>query len=479
MQAVKEDLNKDHFEAFATEIMASKSDVIEHIKHLEEWAADEPVEGAGLIFGTLSKARLRKEPLGVALIIGAWNFPWTLAISPLIAAVSAGCCVMVKPSELAPATQALVAKLVPQYLDPSAIRCITGGPREMSHILDHRFDHIFFTGSSKIARFITAAAAKHLTPTVLELGGQGPAIVTKTADIALAAKRIANIKFMNAGQICLTVNHVFADPAIYDEFVKQLGYWNDKFMEGDGDSQMAHIVNERNYDRLSSLLDKSQGRIAYGGKGAKVDLSFKPTIVTDVNTSDSLLSEELFGPICPVIKATYQEAYRAISDMPHPLGLYIFSTNDSEVQEILQNTNSGGVTINDAAMHVAVPGAPFGGVGASGYGSYHGPYGFKAFTHSRTVVQPPTWLEKLMGFRYPPYKAENEQKLAIKNTLGFRRGEGLADQKLRAPRSNMLPFLLKGLILLAALDSIRTRTGGLQGFVATLATWYRQLRSQK
>jgi aldehyde dehydrogenase (NAD+) len=213
------------------------------------------------VTGTLGRARIRKEPLGVALIIGAWNFPFYLLLSPMISAISAGCCVMVKPSELAPASQDLIARLVTKYLDQSAIRVVTGGPAETSKILEQRFNQIFFTGSNKTARYITTAAAKYLTPTVLELGGQGPAIVTASADIDLAAKRIALGKFMNAGQICLTVNHVFVEPLIHDKFVERLGFWFDRFGDGDSSEQISRIINERNYDRLISVLEKTQGKI--------------------------------------------------------------------------------------------------------------------------------------------------------------------------------------------------------------------------
>jgi aldehyde dehydrogenase (NAD+) len=198
--ALRKDLNRHTFESYASDIYGIKTDILEHIKHVDEWASDEPLSAAGFVMGTLGNARIRKEPLGVALVIGAWNFPFLLLIQPVIAAVAAGCCVLMKPSELAPASQKLLQDLVSQYLDLSAIALVTGGPSETSHILEQKFDHIFFTGSSKVARFITAAAAKQLTPTVLELGGQGPAIVAESADVDLAAKRIAYAKFLNAGQ---------------------------------------------------------------------------------------------------------------------------------------------------------------------------------------------------------------------------------------------------------------------------------------
>jgi len=216
LSALKKDLNRHDFESHAADLLGMRQDILEHIKHLEEWAADSKPD-AGFIFGTLGKATIRKEPLGVALIIGAWNFPFLLLLQPMLGAIAAGCCVMLKPSELALASQALLVDLIPRYLDTSAIRIVTGGPQETGKILELRFNHIFFTGSGVVAKYVTAAAAKHLTPTVLELGGQGPAIITKSANVDLAAKRVAYGKFLNAGQICLTVNHVFAEPEIYDQ----------------------------------------------------------------------------------------------------------------------------------------------------------------------------------------------------------------------------------------------------------------------
>jgi aldehyde dehydrogenase (NAD+) len=231
--------------------------------------------------GTLGKARIRKEPLGVALIIAAWNYPFLLLLQPMLGAIAAGCCVMLKPSELAEASQALLVTLVPKYLDQSAIRLVTGGPAETGKILENRFDHIFFTGSGKVAKYITAAAAKFLTPTVLELGGQGPAIVTSSANVDLAAKRIAYGKFLNAGQICLSINHVFVDPSVYDTFVDRLGFWFDKYLRN-AEEGYCRIINDRNFNRLNDMLGKTNGKITFGGKTEPKTRFFEPTVVRDV-----------------------------------------------------------------------------------------------------------------------------------------------------------------------------------------------------
>ncbi|GAB7354595.1 hypothetical protein MBLNU459_g5037t2 [Dothideomycetes sp. NU459] len=466
VQALSSDLNRHKFESYAADIHSLKSDILEHIKNLERWAADEYVEGAGFIMGTLGKARIRKEPLGVGLIIGAWNFPFLLVLQPLIAAVTAGCCVLMKPSELATASQNLLLKLTKEYLDPAAISLITGGPKETAYVLEHKFDHIFFTGSSKIARFVTAAAAKHLTPTVLELGGQGPAIVAKSANVDLAAKRISYAKFLNAGQICLSVNHVFVDPDVYAEFIDRLAFWNKTFLsEGD----MCQIVNERNFDRLAGLLKMSRGRKIETGQSDRSTCRMQPTIVADVKPDDAIMTEELFGPIAPIIKATYQQAYSMIQSMPHPLAIYIFSNKQSEVDEILDNTISGGVTINDVMMHASVHGAPFGGVGESGYGYYHGAHGFKCFTHTRIIVEPPAWLERLISFRYPPFDAKHISKIAVTNKLGFRRGETMEDQKIKKVGGTAFSTKIIGsLMMLALFAAISGRPGRMWLFAQSL-----------
>ncbi|TVY61962.1 Aldehyde dehydrogenase, dimeric NADP-preferring [Fusarium oxysporum f. sp. cubense] len=432
-EALAADLGRHEFEALTSDLHGLKTDILEHLNHVEEWAADEPVASAGFLMGTLGKARIRKEPLGVVLVIGAWNFPFLLTLQPVIAAITAGCCVVVKPSELSVASQNLMQDLAGRYLDPEAIRLVTGGPQETTKLLELKFNHIFFTGSTKVAKFVAAAAAKHLTPTVLELGGQGPAIVTAKADVDLAAKRIAYAKFLNAGQICLSVNHVFVDPEVHDTFVQRLHHWTQQFSGGES-SHMCKIVNKRNFERLSGLLEETSGNVfqASGNGGGNM---LSPTVVTDVCINDSLLSEELFGPICPVLKATYKDAVRQTSSGPHPLAIYIFSSDRSEIDYVLKNTISGGVTINDVLMHYGVPGAPFGGVGDSGQGYYHGKYGFMAFTHQRTILEMPTWMDKLMAFRYPPFDMKNMSNFVVKNNLGFHRGETMEDQVVGGNRS--------------------------------------------
>lgn len=338
---------------------------------------------------------------------------------------------LLKPSELTVHAQDLLCKLVPKYLDQSAIRVVTGGAQETTFMLEMKFNHIFFTGSSKVAKFVSAAAAKHLTPVVLELGGQGPAIVTRSADINLAARRIAYAKFQNAGQICLCVNHVFAEPEIADELIEKMKYWNDQFL-GKGDSHMTCIINDRHFSRLTGLLEKTSGELVYNGPSKPENRFFHPTIVDGVDMDDSLLSEEIFGPICPVIRASVDQAITSINSLPEPLALYIFGSDQKVIDDILDRTISGGVCINNVMFHAGVPGAPFGGVGNSGQGTYHGRYGVECFTHNRCVVDLPTWIDKLMGFMYAPYDEKYVSWFNVSNSIGFKRGETLEDQETKS-----------------------------------------------
>ncbi|KAH8731066.1 aldehyde dehydrogenase 3I1 [Phaeosphaeriaceae sp. PMI808] len=427
LDSLKADLNRPEFEA-RYPIKGLLGDIEDHINKVESWAKDE-VPDSGFVFTKLGKTVIRQEPRGVAFIIGAWNYPDTLAFHQLASAIAAGCCAIVKPSEIAEHTAALMIKLAPKYLDTEAYAFVSGAAAETQYMLTQKFDHVFFTGSTPVAKHIAAATAKHLTPTVLELGGQGPAIVAKTANIDLAAKRIAAAKFMNAGQVCLSVNHTFVHPDVHTQFLERVTYWNEQFLSG-GPDDMTTIINERNHARLTNLLSQSSGTITTTKSTHSNPLSIPPTIVSNVKITDSLLKEELFGPILPVIPATPTEAVATISSMPHPLAIYIFSKNQKEIEYILSNTLSGGVTINDCMLHAGAANAPFGGVGDSGSGAYHGRYGFDAFTHKRVVVQFPDWMDKLMGFRYPPYDLKKAGFALGIGKPGFKRGETLEDQRV-------------------------------------------------
>ncbi|KAL2817632.1 putative succinate semialdehyde dehydrogenase [Aspergillus granulosus] len=427
-EAMYKDLHRHPFESLAYDLAETKGSILEALDNLEKWAKGEAPPHGGILWNWIGRAWIRKEPFGVALIIGAWNYPVGTLLTVAVSAIAAGNAVFLKPSEVASNTEALLIKLAAQYMDPAAIAIISAGPTEMGIILQNRFDFIFYTGSSRVGRIIAAAAAVHVTPTALELGGQAPAVVTRNADIDLAAKRIANAKLINLGQLCVDVNHVFAEPEIYDELNDRLQFWMAKLVD-EGRETLTHMVNHHHFDRLRSLLAKSNGTVVYTGKHDCESKFLHPTVVKDVTMADSLLSEELFGPILPVIKSDLDTALQTINSMPHPLALYVFSHQQSEIDRILNSTNSGGVTVNDIAVHNDVVSAPFGGVGESGYGAYHGKWGFDTFSHNRTVVYIPGFLERFIGWRYPPFDLKNRGEVDSHRPK-FKKGETLEDQRV-------------------------------------------------
>jgi acyl-CoA reductase-like NAD-dependent aldehyde dehydrogenase len=370
-EAMYKDLHRHPFESLAYDLAETKNAILEALDNIEEWAKGEAPPHGGILWNWIGRAWIRKEPFGVVLVIGAWNYPVGTLLTVAVSAIAAGNAVFLKPSEVASNTEALLVKLVARYMDPATIAIISAAPAHMGVVLERRFDFIFYTGSSRVGRIIAAAAAKHVTPTALELGGRAPAIVTKHADIDLAAKRIANAKLINLGQLCVDVNHVFAEPEIYDALTIRLQHWMGKLVV-EGRDTLSHMINHQHFDRLKNLIEQSDGTVVYTGSHDREAKFLHPTIIKDVTMADTVLSEELFGPILPVIKCSLDTAIETISSMPYPLGLYIFTRRQSEVDRILDSTNSGGVTVNDVAVHNDVHSAPFGGVGESGYGAYHG-----------------------------------------------------------------------------------------------------------
>lgn len=439
IDTLRQDLHRHAFESLLTDINEAKTHLVLALDNLEKWSQPVAPPEAGFIYGKLCGAHIRKEPRGLVLVIGAWNFPISTLITVAIAAIAAGNAVIMKPSEMAPHTENLLAELVPRYMDTTAIAVVKADPSEMAIVLKHQFDFIFYTGSTRVGRIIAEAAAKHVTPTALELGGRAPAIVTKNADIDLAAKRLVNAKLTNLGQICVCVNHIFAEPEIYDELNRRLVYWAKKFLEK-GTGTLARIVNERHFDRLEGLLQSTQGKLIYTGPHDRAQKLVHPTIVSNVSVSDSLLSEEIFGPVLPVVKASVSEALGTINGMPHPLALYIFSKSKAEIDSILGSTQSGGVTINDVALHTDVPGLPFGGVGESGYGSFHGRWGFDTFSHNRAVVNIPGWIERFTAWRYPPFDMTNRSEIDMSKP-SFKKGETMAEQRVGKSWLASVPIL--------------------------------------
>ncbi len=398
--ALMADFGKCAFETWLTEIASTLSDIDHALKHLKRWA--KPRSVATPISNQPGSSTIVHEPVGVVLIIAPWNYPFLLQVGPLVGAIAAGNCALLKPSELTPKTSALLADLVPAYLDADAFAVVEGGAEVATELLDQRFDHVFYTGSGHVGRIVMRAAAKHLTPVTLELGGKSPCIVADDADLAVAARRIAWGKFINAGQTCVAPDYVLAHPRVIDELVPRLESVIRDFYGADPSASpdYARIVNERHFDRLVALL--AGGKAVIGGASARGKRYIAPTVLTGVAPDAPAMQEEIFGPILPLVAvSTIDEAIRFVNSRDKPLALYLFTKDDAIRERVVAGTSSGGVCINDVVMHLAVPDLPFGGVGASGMGSYHGHAGFLAFSHAKSVLSKSERME--LPLRYPPY----------------------------------------------------------------------------
>jgi aldehyde dehydrogenase (NAD+) len=345
-----------------------------------------------------------REPLGVALVIAPWNYPVHLLVLPMAAAIAAGNCVVGKPSELAPATSAALARLAASHLDPRAVAVVEGGATETQALLEERFDTIFYTGNAAVGRLVMEAAARHLTPVTLELGGKSPALVDAGADLEVAARRIAWGKFLNAGQTCVAPDYVLVHRAAEHELVDRLAAKIERFYGPDPrrSPDYARIVSDLHFDRLGALLSASSAHVAVGGTSTRAQRYVAPTLLTGVDRDDPVMQDEIFGPVLPVVGVDgIDDAVRFVAGRPKPLALYVFSRSQRTVERVLAATSSGSVGVNCTVQQLAVPGLPFGGVGASGMGAYHGRHGYETFSHRRSVLAKPARPDPPV--LYPPY----------------------------------------------------------------------------
>lgn len=400
-KALERDLRKSTFEAYGSEAGFIVSEIKHTIKKLSGWMKPKRVLVPMNIFpGT---ARIQSEPYGVSLIIGPWNYPFQLVVGPLIGAVAAGNCAIIKPSELAPHTSALLAKLINENFPKEYLAVIEGGVETTTELLRERFDYVFFTGGTAVGRVVMRAAAEHLTPVTLELGGKSPCIVDETVNLEVGSRRIVWGKFFNAGQTCTAPDYILVQRSFRDTLVEKLCQRVREFY-GDDPRQspdFPRIINAKHFDRVSKLL--GSGRIAVGGITAADERFIAPTILVDVQPNDPVMQEEIFGPVLPVL--TYdriEEAIAFVNAREKPLALYIFSNDKTMQERILADTSSGGVCINDTLVHSSFPGLPFGGVGQSGIGAYHGKFSFDTFSHKRGILNKANALD--ISFRYAPYK---------------------------------------------------------------------------
>ncbi len=398
LAAVKADLGRSEFEGYFE--ISSLSEINLAIKQLKSWAKPQSVKTPIEQFP--STAYIQPEPLGVALIIAPWNYPFQLTISPLVGAIAAGNCAIVKPSELAPHTSAVIAKIIRQAFEPNYVAVIEGGIEVNQQLLAEKFDHIFFTGGTAIGRIVMAAAAKHLTPVTLELGGKSPCIVDADVNLEVAAKRIAWGKFLNAGQTCIAPDYVLADRRIKSELIDLIQQHLQTFY-GDNPIQspdFCRIISPRHFDRLASFLDN--GTVAVGGQTDAAARYIAPTVLDNITWDDAVMQDEIFGPILPVLAYDQlDQAIAQVNDRPKPLALYFFSNDTAKQDRVLAATSSGGACMNDTVMQIALAALPFGGVGESGMGAYHGKASFDRFSHYKSVLRRGLWLD--LAWRYAPY----------------------------------------------------------------------------
>jgi aldehyde dehydrogenase (NAD+) len=402
IQALKADLHKPEFETYATEIGVTK-EIDYALKHINNWT--KPKKAAVPLNLFPYSAKIHPEPLGVVLIIGPWNYPFQLIISPLVGAIASGNCTIIKPSEFAPHTSNLITELIHKYFSSEYIAVVPGAVETSQQLLAEKFDHIFFTGGTAIGKIVMEAAAKHLTPVTLELGGKSPCIIDTDINLEHTAKRITWGKFINAGQTCIAPDYLLVDQKIKPDLVNALQKCLKEFYGENPDvsPDYARIIHQNHFHRLTNFL--KCGEVIIGGETNPEELYIAPTLLKNVSLTDTVMQEEIFGPILPIIEYTdINEAITLINSRPKPLALYLFSQNKNLQKRILQETSSGGICINDTVMQVGVSSLPFGGVGDSGMGSYHGQASFDTFSHYKSVLQNSFPWD--INWRYAPYQGK-------------------------------------------------------------------------
>ncbi|PWL21348.1 MAG: aldehyde dehydrogenase family protein [Synechococcus sp. XM-24] len=403
LEALAKDLGKPDVEAYF-EVVAVRQEISLCRRQLRRWIAPKKVSVP--LSQRPGRAEVIAEPLGCVLIIGPWNYPFHLAIQPLVSALAAGNTAILKPSEHAPATAQLISSLIGEAFPPEIVQVVQGDGSTAQALLAERFDHIFFTGGERIGKLVMAAAAQHLTPVTLELGGKSPAVVLSDADLEVTSRRLVWGKCLNAGQTCIAPDYLLVERSARTSLIQSLGErLTACFGEEPLDSSdLASIVNETQYQRLSALVEQARerGQILLGGTCDPERRRIAPTVIQVNDREDPLMQEELFGPLLPILEVDgLEQAIEWINQRPKPLALYLFSSSQRNQETVLSKTSSGGVCFNDVVMQVGVPELPFGGVGASGMGAYHGKAGFDTFSHQRSVLRRPFALD--LPFRYPPY----------------------------------------------------------------------------
>lgn len=397
-EAIYKDFGKSEFETFGTEISFIYKDIDYYLKNLNSLAKPKKVKTN--IVNQLGSSKIYREPLGNCLVIGAWNYPYQLTLTPVVAAIAAGNTCIIKPSELPENTMKVMAQLINENFDSAFLYVVEGGVEETTEILKLRFDKIFFTGSPRVGKIVYQAAAEHLTPVTLELGGKSPAFITENADLEVAARRIVWGKFINAGQTCIAPDYLYVQENIKPKFIEILLSEIKKRNYQENAEHFCKIINERNFDRLEKLINRE--KLIFGGETHREKRYISPTVLDHVTWEDAVMQEEIFGPILPIL--TYKnldEAIQKVIEGEKPLSAYIFSNNAKEQTKILEKLSFGGGCINDTLMHISNHHLPFGGIGNSGLGNYHGKFGFDAFSHQKAILDKSIYLEPEL--KYPPY----------------------------------------------------------------------------
>ena len=399
--ALKQDLGKSGFESYMCETGLVLSEISYLLRHVKSYVKEKTVPTP--LAQTYSRSYRKPSPYGNVLIMSPWNYPLLLTLDPLADAIAAGNTAVLKPSAYSPATTALIQKIISECFDEEYVAVVTGGRAENTCLLEQKFDYIFFTGSQRVGKEVMRKAAEHLTPVTLELGGKSPCIIDKSADLRIAARRVVFGKFLNCGQTCVAPDYVLCDQSVKEEFLSLVKtetiqqYGRDPLSGKD----YGKIINEKHFFRICGLIDQS--KVILGGSSRPETLQIAPTVMDNVSFSDSVMGEEIFGPVLPVIAYNeLDEAISAVNSMPHPLALYIFTSDKAVAKKVIASTGFGGGCVNDTIIHLATSSMPFGGFGESGMGGYHGKVGFETFSHYKSIVDKKTWLD--LPMRYQPYR---------------------------------------------------------------------------
>ncbi|KAM4628395.1 aldehyde dehydrogenase, dimeric NADP-preferring-like [Polymixia lowei] len=410
--ALKQDINRSQYDTPLLELISLENEITLAIAKLAEWAAPRPVEKNLLTIS--DEVYIQPEPLGVVLIIGAWNYPWAVTLIPLVGAIAAGNAAIVKPSELSEYSSLLLRAMLPRYLDQDLYPVVTGGVTETQELLKQRFDHVFYTGSSTVGKLVMEAASRHLTPVTLELGGKSPCYIDKNCDLRVACRRITWGKFANCGQTCIAPDYILCEPSIQNRVVEGIRQTLLEFYGVDPkcSPDYSRIINQRHFNRVMSLMEGYTAVL--GGQSDASQRYIAPTVLKDVSPHSRLMQEEIFGPLLPIVTVSdMDDAIRFISEREKPLALYIFCSDKKAIKRMLDETTSGGVTVNDVMIHYTLTSLPFGGVGQSGMGRYHGKHTFDQLSHQRACLVRSLGMESVNLARYPPQDRQRARRVRL------------------------------------------------------------------